>query len=70
MMNCALPPCPWCRKPARVWRHSGGGWFAGCDNPEYAASPVPGCVVNPHTLAMTTRAAAIREWKRGFRCPR
>jgi hypothetical protein len=67
----ALPRCPWCRKPAKIWRErSGGGWQVGCHNIEYAAGPVRGCVIQPHTLPMTTRAAAIREWKRGFQCKR
>jgi len=57
-----LPRCPWCGKPAKVWRDrtSAGGWRAGCDNANYATGP-PGCPIMPQTLPMTTRAAAIRD---------
>ncbi len=61
-----LPRCPWCRKAAKIWRErTGGGWIAGCANVAHAAGPA-GCAIQPYTLPMTTRAAAVREWKKGF----
>jgi hypothetical protein len=64
-----LPRCPWCRRPAQVWRERPGGGIrtgriAGCSNPARGAGPPTDCVIYPHTLPMTTRAAAIREWKK------
>lgn len=60
-----LPRCPWCRTVAEI-RQEHAGWVAGCTNAQHGAGPA-GCVIQPQTLPMTTRAGAIREWKRGFR---
>jgi len=60
-----LGRCPWCRSFAVVWQEH-DGWLAGCRNVEHATGPA-GCIIQPHTLPMTTRTAAMREWRRGLR---
>lgn len=68
-----FPRCPWCLHPAKVWLEDRAfklregqaeGWIAGCTNAVHAWGPPSECLVRPQTLPMTTRVAAVREWRK------